>query len=346
MSRAGGRFVRWLWEGRGPGARAVRLVLLPVSAAYLTVMRIRAWLYRRGWRRSVRLDFPTVAVGNLTVGGAGKTPVASWIAGRLLARGARPAILLRGYGGDEPLVHARLLPQAIVQPDRDRAHGAALAAGKGANVLVLDDAFQTLSVRRDVNLALVAVEHLRHPPWPLPAGPWREGWGALDRADGILVTRKEAPAGAAQTLADRLAALFPGKAIGTVHLKLERFEGLTSGRETPRDALAGRRIVAAAGIADPESFAAQLRERSKTVQLVAFQDHHAYTEADVSALLNAAATTDYVVVTEKDAVKLRSLWPATAREPLVAVLGVRWERGQEAFEGLLSSLTDSSTPAI
>src|SRR4029077_17671057 len=141
--------------------------------------------------RSVQsLSLPTVAVGNLTVGGAGKTPIAAWIADWLLRHRARPAILLRGYGGDEPLVHARLVPQAIIQANPDRGRGAALARGAGADVLVLDDAYQALGVSRDLNLALVAVEQLRYAPWPLPAGPWREGWSALNRANGIIVTRK------------------------------------------------------------------------------------------------------------------------------------------------------------
>jgi tetraacyldisaccharide-1-P 4'-kinase len=82
------------------------------------------------------------------------------------------------------------------------------------------------------------------------------------------------------------------------------------------------------------------------VQLVAYQDHHPYSDADVAILLNAATATDYVVVTEKDAVKLRPRWPADAREPLVATLGVQWERGQRAIEALLTPLIDSSTPVI
>jgi tetraacyldisaccharide 4'-kinase len=337
---------RWLWESRAPGARAVRALLLPLAGLYHVVMLVRAAAYRRHWPAVRSLSLPTVAVGNLTVGGAGKTPIASWIADWLLRRGARPAILLRGYGGDEPLVHARLVPKAIIQANPDRVRGAALARDAGADVLVLDDAYQTLSVSRSLNLALVAVEQLRYSPWPLPAGPWREGWGALSRADGIIVTRKRESAAAAVSLSERLERQWPGRPIGIVHLALTGLEGLKSGRPAPDGALQGRRVLAAAGVADPDSFAAQLRERSGTVQLVAYQDHHAYSDADVAALLNAATTTDYVVVTEKDAVKLRPRWPAEAREPLVATLGVRWERGQQAFETLLSTLTEPSTPVI
>jgi tetraacyldisaccharide 4'-kinase len=310
------------------------------------VMVARAATYRWRWRPVKSLGLPTVAVGNLTVGGAGKTPIASWIADWLLRQGSHPAILLRGYGGDESLVHARLAPKAIVQANPDRVRGAALARGAGADVLVLDDAYQTLGVARDLNLALVAVEQLRFAPWPLPAGPWREGWSALGRAHGIIVTRKRESTTSALDLAERLERRWPGRPIGVVHLALTGLEGLRSGRPVPDAALQGSRVLAAAGVADPDSFAAQLRERSGTVQLVAYQDHHAYSDADVATLLNAAATADYVVVTEKDAVKLRPRWPADAREPLVATLGVRWERGQQALEALLSTLTNSSTPVI
>ena len=201
----------------------------------------------------------------------------------------------------------------------------------------------------------MAVEHLSYSPFPLPAGPWREGWGALGRADGIIVTRKREPADQAAAFADRLTKVWPRTPIGVVHLALTGFQGLRSGRAVAEDVLTGRRLLAAAGVADPHSFAAQLEERSGrsgAVQLVTYQDHHPFSDADVAALLNAAATADYVVVTEKDAVKLRPRWPADAREPLVATLGVRWERGQDAFEALLSRLltgtrssTDPSTPA-
>src|SRR3989442_2969429 len=139
-----------------------------------------------------RLPRPAVAVGNGAVGGAGKTPVAAWIAGFYAGRGRTPAVLLRGYGGDEPKVHERLVPGAVVVADPDRVAGAARALAAGADVIVLDDAFQTLGVARDLNLALVSAEIARQVPWLLPAGPWREPAPALGRADGFLVTRQRA----------------------------------------------------------------------------------------------------------------------------------------------------------
>src|SRR5437879_11116618 len=133
-----------------------------------------------GGAGAVRLPLPTIAVGNLSVGGTGKTPLAAWIAGYCAARGRTPGILLRGYGGDEPLVHRRLVPQAVVVANPDRGAGAAAAQAQGARVLVLDDAYQLLGVGLDLNIAVVSAESATASAWPSPAGPWREGRDALD----------------------------------------------------------------------------------------------------------------------------------------------------------------------
>lgn len=332
------RAVNWLWQNRRPPARLARGVLLPLAGLHRAVMASRAGLYRAGWLRARRLPLPAVAVGNLSVGGAGKTPLAAWIAGHFQARGVRPGILMRGYGGDEPLVHERLVPGAVVVADPDRLAGARRAVEAGAQVLVLDDAYQRLDVARDVNLAMMSTEHARFVSWPLPAGPWREGWAALARADAVVVTRKRTTAAEAAQLAARLAERHPAIPVAVAHLHITRLEGLATGRECPREALAGKRVVAVAGIGDPASFAVQLRASRATVQLVAYQDHHAYGDADLARLVRAAGEADYVVVTEKDAVKLRHRWPADVPEPLVAVLTVSWESNLEAVTRLLARI--------
>src|SRR2546430_8719981 len=112
-------------------------------------MRLRVAAYRRGLLPTNRRPLRTVAVGNLSVGGTGKTPLAAWIARHYAGRGHRPGILLRGYGADEPLVHRRLVPEGVVVADRDPAAGAAQARAAGAKALVLDDAFQLLAPARD-----------------------------------------------------------------------------------------------------------------------------------------------------------------------------------------------------
>jgi len=341
MSVAGGnsvhRLARWLWRRDG-GGQVVRLVLAPAALLYAAVVRLRAAVYRRALRPVRRLPRPAVAVGNLSVGGTGKTPLAAWIARYYVARGRRPGILLRGVGGDEALVHRHLVPEAVVVADPDRVAGAARALAQGAEVLVLDDAFQLLSVARDLNIAVVSAESAEASRWLLPAGPWREGWDALERADAIVVTRKHAPPEAAEALARRLAERRPRTPVCVAGLTLDCLEGMQSGTRHGLERLAGRRVLAAAGIADPESLAVQLRATGADVQLLAYQDHHRYADDDLARLVRGAARADYVVITEKDAVKLRGRWPGDAPEPLIAGLAVRWERNGAVLEQALDAV--------
>ncbi|MGH7701882.1 MAG: tetraacyldisaccharide 4'-kinase [Gemmatimonadales bacterium] len=331
MARSRGvthRLIRWLWTSRRPDARLARLALLPAAGLWRAGMALRLLAYSRGWVRVRDLPLPSVAVGNLTVGGSGKTPIAIWIARHYAARGLIPGILLRGYGGDETLVHARAVPGARVVADPDRWAGAERALARGAQVLVLDDAYQRLDLRRDFNILVLSAEATRAVPWPLPAGPWREGMTAVRRADAIIVTRKRATAEAAASLAVELRRRIRGP-VAVAHLGLARYEGLLSERRVEPARLAGKRVVAASAIGDPEAFVAQTKSTGAAVQVATWKDHHAYSEEDVAWIAHAARRADYVVVTEKDAVKLRDRWPADAPEPLVAVLDLTWESGGE-----------------
>ncbi len=331
------RLMRWLWTSRRPDARLARLALLPVSGLWRGAMEARSLAYRRGWLEVHDLPLPAVAVGNLTVGGSGKTPIAIWIARYYVARGLRPGILLRGYGGDEALVHQHEVPEAVVAANPDRTAGAARAVAGGAEVLVLDDAYQRLDVRRDLNIAVMSAETTRAVRWPLPAGPWREGWGALDRADALIVTRKRATHDAAMTLARDLAER-TGRPVAVAHLGLRYLVGLVSGTRHPAESLAGKRVVAASGIADPDAFVAQTKATGAAVQVATWKDHHDYRDEDVAWLAHAAGRADHVVITQKDAVKLRGRWPSDAPEPLVAMLDLVWEDGGPKIAAALDAV--------
>ena len=339
MSRRGDthRVMRWLWTSARPDARLARLALLPAAGLWRGAMAMRELAYRRGWLAVRDLPLPSVAVGNLTVGGSGKTPIAIWIARHYEQRGLTPGILLRGYGNDETLVHQQSVPGAVVVADPDRAAGAERALANGAQVLVLDDAFQRLDVRRDLNIAVMSAETTRAVRWPLPAGPWREGWRALERADAVIVTRKRATAEAALTLMRELGGRVAGP-IAIAHLGLRQLEGLVSGRPTAADTLAGKRVVAASGIADPDAFVAQVKATGAAVQVATWKDHYDYRDEDVAWLAHAARRADHVVVTQKDAVKLRDRWPAAAPEPLVAVLDLEWEEGGDEIAAALDAV--------
>ena len=339
MTRRGDshRVMRWLWTSGRADARLARLVLLPASGLWRGAMAARGLAYRRGWLQVHDLPLPAVAVGNLTVGGSGKTPIAIWIARHYVAGGLIPGVLLRGYGRDETLVHQHDVPRAVVIADADRAAGAERALANGAQVLVLDDAYQRLDVRRDLNILVMSAETTRAVRWPLPAGPWRESWQAIDRADAVIVTRKRANSEAAQALAQEVQRRVQGP-VAIAHLGLRNLEGLVSGTRAPAAALSGKRVVAASGIADPDAFVAQVKGTGAAVQVATWKDHHDYRDEDVAWLAHAARRADHVVITQKDAVKLRDRWPHAVPEPLVAVLDLEWEEGGERIAAALDAV--------
>lgn len=312
----------------------LRLFLLPLSLLWRTVMVLREAGYRAGVFRTRRLPLPSVAVGNLSVGGSGKTPIASWVASHYAERGLRAGILLRGVGGDESIEHTQMVPGAIVVPNPDRVAGAARAVTEGAEVLILDDAFQRLDTARDLNLCLVSAEASRAVRWPLPAGPWREGFGALSRADVLIVTRKRADLATAQELANRLAPRVRGP-VAIVHLSPGHLRGLVSGTEYPIEILNGKRVIAACAIADPESFARQLKRAGALVQMESWKDHHAFDDEDIAWLIHAVDRSEFLVMTAKDAVKVRDRWPSSVREPLVVHLDIIFDSGADELREAL-----------
>jgi tetraacyldisaccharide 4'-kinase len=308
--------VERVWSGATARDRLLRAALAPAAAAYGTAMAARNHLYDRGWLAAARLSARVLAVGNLTVGGCGKTPTALWLASRLAARGRRVAIVARGYGkrrrgvvvvgtagvprvgpeegGDEAVLLARRFAGPVVTGER-RLEAAALAVERFAvDTIVLDDGFQHRALARDADLVLVPEEGL--PQRLLPAGPLREPPAALGRAHAILAvgrggTLPELPAVPAGVPA------FRGRFVPRALV-----DGLW--REEPLEWLAGRRVVAAAGIARPAAFAALLEAAgASVVRTIVFPDHCPYDETTLRELAAAAAGTE-VVVTEKDLVKL------------------------------------------
>jgi tetraacyldisaccharide 4'-kinase len=332
--------LRWLWTSRRLEARLVRGVLVPAAALWRGGMAARAAAYARGWLSVRELPLPSVSVGNLTLGGSGKGAVAEWIATHYAAGGFPPAILVPG-AADDVLVHRHAVPGAVVLGDADAVAGGERALAQGAAVLILDDAYQRLDVQRDLNLAVVSAETSRAVRWTLPAGPWREGWTALSRAGAAVITRKRAPHDVAQALAADLASAVQGP-VAIVHLGLRHLEGLVSGERREAASLSGKRVVAASGIADPDAFVAQTKATGAAVQVATWKDHAEFRDEDVAWLAHAARRADHVVITEKDAVKLRDRWPNRVPEPLVAVLELSWEAGQDELTAALDAVV---TPA-
>lgn len=334
-----GAVARRVWREPTPGARTLRFVLLGPAALYRAAVAVRNAAYDAGVAPSRGLPRPSVGVGNLAVGGAGKTPVAAFLAGELARRGARPGILLRGYaGGDEAEEHRARTPEAVVVVDADRGRGAVRAVAAGADALVLDDCLQHRRVRPDVLLAVVAAETAGERMRRLPAGPWREGLAALGRCDGVVVTAKSAAAAQAERIARDLAPRTRGGWGAAATLVPARLVPLGGGAPRPPAWLEGRDVVALSGIGEPAPFAAQLEALGARVRPLAHGDHHRFTAADAAAALALAGADGVVVTTAKDAVRLRPVWPATGPEGLVAELDVHVTYGQDDLTRLLDRL--------
>ncbi|MEN9790371.1 MAG: hypothetical protein RLZZ63_29 [Gemmatimonadota bacterium] len=312
------------------------MLLAPASWLFRGGVAVRNALYDRGALGVRALGLPTISVGNLTVGGTGKTPMSAWMAQEMLRRGIRPAILLRGYGDDEPAVHRRLTPQAVVIADADRVQGAAAAREAGAQVIILDDGFQHRRAARDLDVVLVAAEQ-GVPARLLPAGPLREPRQAMARASVIIVTRKSASVAQATEVAEAWSRYSRRAPIVLVSLVLDAVYPAASGTAAPLPvgALSGQRVLAIAGIGDPAAFARQIEAVGARVDLAAFPDHAPYAPADLAALSIRARAVDRVVCTLKDAVKLGDRWPRNAPPLWYLSQRVVIERGGEGLAALL-----------
>jgi len=283
-----------------PGAAAA--LLSPFAALYGTIAA------RRLARPGADIGIPVICVGNLTVGGAGKTPAAIAIARLLIGAGERPMFLTRGYGGrlagpvtvepthdayavgDEPLLLARIAPTIVTH---DRVAGARHALASGANVIVMDDGFQNPSLTKDLSILVIDGAHGIGNGRVIPAGPLRAPLGPqFDRAGAILIV---------------------GEGAGTVPvLRTVTARGLpvVYGRLEPDAAavasLAGQKVLAFAGIGDPGKFFATLAAAGIDAPVRrAFGDHHRYTPKEAAALISEADRQNLVLLTtEKDLARL------------------------------------------
>ncbi len=330
------RGVRRWWAGElGVAGWVLSTAMTPLEWVYAAEVRRRELRYRAG-AGGTRVDgLVVVSVGNLAVGGTGKTPTAAWLVRLLADAGARPALVARGYGEDELLLHRRWNPAVPVHAGPDRVSQARAAREGGADAAVLDDGFQHRRLARDVDVVMLAAED----PFPgrmLPCGPYREPAAALERAHVVVVSRRTASEDAAAALAREVSRRHPEAVVAILGLLPGSWSTLSGApAEPPRGP-----VTAAAGIARPDTFRRQVAAAtgtdSATVELVAFPDHHAYTAADARGLRRRAGERT-LVVTEKDAVKLEP--HARALDP-VRVLGVRfvWERGEDDIRSMIAAL--------
>jgi tetraacyldisaccharide 4'-kinase len=262
---------------------------------------------------------PVVSVGNLTVGGSGKTPLALWLAEELRLRGWRAAIVLRGYGGaaagplvagrdqaalasvadagDEAVMLAKRFGGMVVVA-RDRLAGVKLAAEHGCDVAVLDDGFQHLRLARQCDIVLLAGGSGSL----LPAGPHREPRSALGRADAVVVVERAESDGAPPALPGRLAA-----PVFRARLRASALVESEGGKWRTRalGQLAGRTVAVVSAVGNPGAFHREVGSWEAEIhEIVALDDHHAYTVEDWRRIANRSRLVDLGVTTEKDLVKL------------------------------------------
>jgi tetraacyldisaccharide 4'-kinase len=316
------------WDRQDRWSRLAAAALVPLGWLYSASV---AWKARHAV--PFRPNIPVVCVGNLTVGGTGKTPVAIAIARALIARGRRPFFLSRGYGGklhgpilvgpqhkavdvgDEPLL---LVADAPVVVSRNRAQGAQLAVEHGADVIVMDDGHQNFTLAKDLSLVVVDAEQQFGNGFVLPAGPLREFINqGLARADAVVIVGDGGPS-------------------------LESYSGpILRAQLSPLDMpqLAGRRVIGFAGIGRPEKFFHSLQScGAQIVATARFADHHNYTQAEIARLKSTAgAENALLVTTEKDYVRLSELErEGIATVPVRAAIG-----NDKALELLLDRLCAS-----
>ena len=363
MEEGGGWSVERWWRRVASGRCKYGWLALPalwlLSIPWAVVVRASHLMYRLGLKRSRRAALPVVSVGNISVGGTGKTTTCMYLARELQGRGVAVGIVLRGYGrkskgivlvsdgagvpasaaeaGDEAWLLAKELPGCAVAVGKRREAAITLLAERtGAQVVLLDDGFQYYRLAREVDLALLDACTSRQSERVFPLGFLREPYSHLARATDIWITHGNVASSEQIERLSRLAERHVPEArvavVSHVAHELRRWDGDAAMIEALREAA----VIAVAGLGNPESFFALVEEMTgKPIQTVAFSDHHDYEERDWDTVASAAEGLErpLVVTTPKDAVRM----PEPPKPLNVHVLHpvLRVDSGQEAVEDLL-----------
>jgi len=303
-------------------------LLLPFAWLYAVPITLRNTLFDWGVLKQRAVNVPVISVGNLTVGGTGKTPLVEYIVRYLLALGRRVGVVSRGYkrrskgvvvvsdgreirvdardAGDEPMQIASAFPQAIVVVGERRFDAAQEAVRLGAEVIVVDDGFQHRYLKRDLNIVVVDSTNDVTTEALLPAGKLREPLAGLRRAD--LVAFSHADEGTPDVLEPKLRKFFRGEFIRFCY-RIRDVRRAKDDAVVSLDAVRAMRLVGFSGIGNHEAFIRQLnKERFMVVSDLRFADHHRYGDVDLSVMEYAVSAmhADAVITTEKDIVRLRA----------------------------------------
>jgi len=334
--------------------------LWPGSWLYRGIVQLRNYAYDRGLLQTVRVPATVVSVGNLSVGGTGKTPMVALLAQALLQRQLRVAIVARGYhrqgrgtcvvsdgrgtlaalhdAGDEPLLLAQECPQAPLVVDRSKTFAAQWAVQNfHPDILLVDDGFQHRRLQRDCDLVLLPAALAMPPAWLLPAGPLREPWSSLQRAHWIGMTGAAPLPPPLRQRVMQQASNYSTAPLAALQFVVEGLEHLWSRQNLATGRLAGAKVILVSGIAHPQGFHDLVAATGAFIAgAMTFRDHHRYAAKDIAALTQRrhAEGADIIVTTAKDAVKLRE-WEALKNLPIL-VLKMRAQLAPEDFAALLA----------
>ena len=356
--------IRAVWERKGFSGKFLWLALLPLSKLYSAAVQIRNFLFDQAVLKSVRLPRPVVSVGNLTVGGTGKTPTCLWLSRELAMRGLKVGILSRGYrrqekrpvvlqptdrhpvsldldgelakAGDEPLMMAGIYRQTIGVGANRAAAAAELLRRQDVDVFLLDDGFQHRCIKREVDVLLLGQDSSG---CVLPAGPFREPRRNFRRADFLLVTGGKGDWSAVIShAADNVfnASMQPICLVGFSH------QGV---REFPLTLLYRSKILAVTGIADPRGLYRLIHEwEGEIVETLEFPDHYSYTPRDWQQISRMARLVDLIITTEKDILKL-TCFPFAKDKLLALRVAMEVANGDALVAAIVKKIESARRPA-
>lgn len=335
----------------------LKILLSPLhllSLIYYIAVNIRLFSFGAGLFKATKLGCKVISVGNITVGGTGKTPTVELLATRLKEKGLKVAILSRGYkrkgkgigivsdgerillgpdeAGDEPYMLARRLRNIPVLVGSDRYRVGRYAMERfPLDVIILDDGFQHISLKRDLDILLVDGEKGFGNGYLFPRGPLREPLSSIKRAGIVLINKASAKS---VGISDRIRNIHPEPALIKSSYKGERLVSLWSGEQASLERLSGGKVMALSAIADPSSFLNLLSSLGgEIVSDISFPDHYSYTSGDLKDIMEKArrAGAGFIVTTEKDAVKLEQLGARTDIPIYCLEIGLDMHGDEERF---------------
>jgi tetraacyldisaccharide 4'-kinase len=342
-------------KSRGAFWRLAGVLLLPLSWLYRVVCKVRLLLYRRGWLKQEKLSARVVSVGNVTVGGTGKTPLVVYLAQRLHERNYRVAILTRGYKrrssglveitqdskekiawedvGDEPYLLSMRLPGVPIMVCKDRAaSGRRAIRNYGSDILLLDDGFQHLKLKRDLDIVVIDSANPFGNRQLLPTGILREPLSSLKRADVFVLTKTDQTSGQDE-LIEMLDAQNPAAPLVRSVYRISGVEDFFDRSPVDPEGLKGRKAFIFSGIGNPLSFEKTVEQLNVSIlQHRIFPDHFAYREKDLVNLMMQAQDqgADFIITTEKDSVRI-----PLVKQPGISLYVLEIDLKMESGEELL-----------